>query len=305
MKPIRLLISAALAALFLAGAYTHFQPARWMRSRIPGEAGITRGQLARATANRLRLEGKSGPATPADEKAALASLAARARLQTAADAFLPAIEVAPREIDARLASLAAAFKGQADFEKALQSQGIPDVAAMRDRLAADLRREKFAAMRLAPEIRVTDGEAREWFARHGKSLGQPERVRVRQIFVATLERPAEKAKATLDSALAALAAGRKDFATLAREISDDPASREHGGELGWLVRERLPPDFAGQVFALRKSKPALIRTSLGWHLVEVTARKPAAPRGFEEAKPEIVAALEALKRRDAAKKGGF
>jgi parvulin-like peptidyl-prolyl isomerase len=43
-----------------------------------------------------------------------------------------------------------------------------------------------------------------------------------------------------------------------------------------------------------------VRTRLGWHLVEVTGRKPSGPRTFEEANPEVIAALEAVKRRQAA-----
>ena len=46
-------------------------------------------------------------------------------------------------------------------------------------------------------------------------------------------------------------------------------------------------------------RPALVQTKLGWHLVEITAHKPAEPRSFEQAKPEILAALQAIKRRQA------
>ena len=44
------------------------------------------------------------------------------------------------------------------------------------------------------------------------------------------------------------------------------------------------------------SAPSLVRTKLGWHLVEVLERKAAEARSFEETREEIVAALEALKR---------
>ena len=83
------------------------------------------------------------------------------------------------------------------------------------------------------------------------------------------------------------------------ELSEDLANKDHGGALGWMTRERLPADFAAAVFSLALNQPRLIRTTLGWHLVEVTARKAAGPRTFEQAKPEILAALEAVKRRQA------
>ncbi len=67
-----------------------------------------------------------------------------------------------------------------------------------------------------------------------------------------------------------------------------------------MTRDRLPADFATPIFSLATDKPTLVRTRLGWHLVEVTARKHTEPRSFEQAKPEILAALEAVKRHQAA-----
>jgi parvulin-like peptidyl-prolyl isomerase len=48
-----------------------------------------------------------------------------------------------------------------------------------------------------------------------------------------------------------------------------------------------------------KDKPALVRTKLGWHILQVTDRKPAEPRSLEDAKTEITAALSTAKRHQA------
>ena len=100
-------------------------------------------------------------------------------------------------------------------------------------------------------------------------------------------------------ALDQLTAKTKDFPALAAELSGDPRTKAAGGNLGWLTKDRLPADFAAPLFALPLNRPALLRTKLGWHLAEVTARKPAEPRSFEDARGEVMAALEAVKRRDA------
>ena len=118
-------------------------------------------------------------------------------------------------------------------------------------------------------------------------------------FLATLDRDPAEAKQKLDAALADLTAGKKDFAALVSELSEDEGSKPRGGDLGWMTRDRLPADFTLPVFALEAGKPALIHSKLGWHLVEVTARKPAAPAEFETLKPEIVAALGARKKQGA------
>lgn len=56
------------------------------------------------------------------------------------------------------------------------------------------------------------------------------------------------------------------------------------------INERLPADFGAPVFSLDEDKPTILRSRPGWHLVEVTGRKPVEPRTFEQAKSEIPAA---------------
>jgi len=66
----------------------------------------------------------------------------------------------------------------------------------------------------------------------------------------------------------------KDFAQMARQYSLDRLSAAKGGDLGWVTPEELVPAFAEVMNALPVnviSKP--IKTSFGWHLIQVLARK--------------------------------
>jgi parvulin-like peptidyl-prolyl isomerase len=63
-----------------------------------------------------------------------------------------------------------------------------------------------------------------------------------------------------------------------------------------MTRHRLPADFADAVFALPIGVPTLVRTKIGWHLVEVTARLAREDRTFEQARDEVMVALEAIRR---------
>jgi parvulin-like peptidyl-prolyl isomerase len=148
-------------------------------------------------------------------------------------------------------------------------------------------------------IRVSDDEARAWFDQNAASMAMSERIEVRHIFMAAMDQPQSEIDAKLGAALNDLKSQRKDFATLARELSDDPASKDRGGSLGWMSKARLPADFAAAVFSLPIDQPAIVHSSLGSHLVEVTARKPAEAAKFDEMKHEVIAALEAIKRRQA------
>lgn len=274
-----------------------------LAARVAGYP-ITRSQLDRALVESLWLDGKTVASLSPDElktarDAALQELIDHELLRLQVKALAAQLPVTPAEIDERLRRLVGRFETKGSLETTMKSQGIPNEEQLRARLAARIRQEKFLTLRLAPASRVTDEEAREWFEKNQTAISLPERIEARHIFIPTLDHPPEEAKQKLDAALVELTEKKKDFPTLAKELSQDPANKDSGGALGWMTRARLPADFAAPAFSLEINQPALFRTKLGWHLVEVTARKPAEPRGFEQAKPEILTALAAEKSRQA------
>ncbi|HSP42758.1 MAG TPA: peptidylprolyl isomerase [Luteolibacter sp.] len=267
---------------------------------------ITRGQLERALHERLWLEGK----TPADLTAGNLKLARYAALDELIDHELlrvkakvnaPQLRVTDEEVNDRLRRMLARFVNKGEMERAMKSQGIANESELRERVAARIQQEKYVEMRIGPLSEVTDEEAREWFAEHADQLAMPERVRARHVFLSTLERPRDVAIAMLETALSELQAGSVDFASLAADLSEDPSSKPHTGDLGWMSRTRLPEDFAGPVFSMPMNQPSLVVTSIGVHIVEVTDRQAARPRTFEEAREEVFAALRTIKRDQAAR----
>ncbi len=265
---------------------------------------ITRGQLDFAIHERLWLEGKKlSDLTPANRKlltyAALGDLIDHEvmRVKVAHNTFELPVSVA--EIEDRLKRFVGKFASKDELKAAMKAQGIPDETSLKNRIAARIQQEKYVALRVDPLVKVSDEEVQAYYDQNKTSLEIPERIRARHVFIATLEKTSEEAKLSLDQALTELTEKKKDFATLAKELSEDTATKEKAGDLGWMSKSRLPGDFANQVFPLETNKPALVRTKLGWHLIEVTERKPFQTRTIEEAKPEIIAALSAVKRHQA------
>jgi len=272
-------------------ARVHFQP-------------ITRSQLDRAVIERLWLEGRTWAEVslaeqPAVLQAALDELIDREllRIETQRHGEEPAVH--GDAADQAYQRFASRFASEPELEQALARDGLT-TNGMRQRLAAQLAQNAWLERQLATPVNVGEDEARQWFEKHAAALGQPERVHARQIFLATLEREPAAAETKLRQALAELQAGETDFVTLAEELSEDEATKSTGGDLGWMTRDRLPDDFARPLFALPPRSPALIRTQLGWHLVEVLEKKPAETRDFEQARAETIAALATIKRGEAA-----
>jgi parvulin-like peptidyl-prolyl isomerase len=266
---------------------------------------IHRSQLERAMHERLWREGKTlAGLSPQNRKllrsAALEDLIDHELLRTKVGVNTSDLKVGEEELNERLRRFTERFPTRQELEAALAAQGIADEQALRERLAARIQQEKYVELRLAPRVTVTEEDARQWFEENPQVLGTPERVEARHIFLPTLEREPDAVKQTLATALVALTEGTRDFATLARELSEDPLTKDRGGALGWMTRGRLPADLAAPLFALPLNQPSLVRSKLGWHLLEVTARMPAQPRNFEQAKPEILSALGAIRRRQAA-----
>ncbi len=273
-------------------------------ARVMGHA-ILLPQLERATKERLWLQGRTLESLPPAQRrverlAALDELIDHQLLRVKAKANYGDLPVSEEEIDEAVRNLKARYATEEEMQADLIAEGIDSEKELRLRLGGRIQRTNYVESRTSVLAEVTEEEAREWYEDRAREFARPERVRVRHLFVATLERDSAEARGMVEQALADLADG-KDFAALAAELSEDGRSKAAGGDLGWMTKERLPADFAEPVFKLPMKRPAVLRTKLGWHLVEVTGRKPAEERTFEEAKDEVLAALEAVKRREAVK----
>lgn len=265
---------------------------------------ITREQLDYAIHERLWLEGKIlSELSPTEKKlvtyAALGELIDHELIRVKVLVNTRELPVTEAEINQRLRRFEARFTSAADLDSALKSQGIRNRKALRARLAAHIQQEKYVALRVDPLVTVSDTEISDFYDAHKLDLASPALIRARHIFIATLDRNPGEVREILATALEDISSGKKTFAAIALALSDDSATKSNSGDLGWMSKSRLPADFADPVFALPLNKPRLIRTKIGWHIVEVTDRKPSRLRNMETTVPEIRAALAATKRKQA------
>ena len=101
----------------------------------------------------------------------------------------------------------------------------------------------------------------------------PAQIRAAQILVAT-EDDAELVVARLEAFQA--------FETIAADASLDPGARANGGELGWLPRGVMSPEWDAAAFALRSGRvSAPVQTELGWVVIKLLETSDSRRLDFE------------------------
>jgi peptidyl-prolyl cis-trans isomerase D len=159
---------------------------------------------------------------------------------------------------------------------------------------------KYAELRvsqIASGIQLTDADLRDYYDKHKTRYVEPERRRVRHILIAVSpSRSAPEALKRAQEVLAKLKSGA-DFATLAKQYSDDPGSAVEGGELGWSERGSFVAPFADAVFSMKPDEiRGPVKTQFGYHIIQLEGIQPEKVKSFDEARAEIEAQL----RRDRA-----
>jgi peptidyl-prolyl cis-trans isomerase C len=106
-----------------------------------------------------------------------------------------------------------------------------------------------------------------------------EQARARHILLSATEDKLEERKPEAEALLKQIEDGG-DFAALAKEKSEDPGSKDNGGDLGWAPRGMFVPEFDAAIFEMKKDEIRLISTQFGWHIIQLV--EPAEMRGVED-----------------------
>ncbi len=182
-----------------------------------------------------------------------------------------------RAIDQDVAQRQQAFGGQPQFEAALAREGLT-MTEFRQMLSKQYARtlviQQYMNRRRqsSDPPTVTEEEIRDYFESHKAQLGdKPATISFRQIVLAP--KPADSARAAaLQKASMILGELRKgaDFATLAKRYSDDPGTKEQGGDLGWFKRGQMLPAFENAAFSLPPGAVSgVVETTYGFHIIKV------------------------------------
>jgi len=149
-------------------------------------------------------------------------------------------------------------------------------------------------------ITVTDEEAKKYYDEHPSQFEEPERVRAAHILLVTvdpvtrepLSADQKAAKRKLMEDILKRARDGEDFAKLVKEYSEDPGSKDTGGEYTF-ARGQMMPEFEAAAFMLNTNQISdIITTAYGYHIIKLLEKLPAKKLTYEEVADDLKDALK-------------
>src|SRR5258708_5220204 len=143
---------------------------------------------------------------------------------------------------------------------------------------------------------VTPEEIQNEYSSHLDRYRVPDEVKTRHILIETPkpgpdgkvdQKAVDAARAKADDVLKQIKAGG-DFAALAKKYSDDPGSKDSGGELGWAGRGKFVPEYENTAFGQNVGQISdPVKSQFGFHIIQTEDKHVAGVKPLAEVKPVI------------------
>jgi peptidyl-prolyl cis-trans isomerase D len=150
------------------------------------------------------------------------------------------------------------------------------------------------------QVSVTDAEIADFYSKNTSRFTTPEQRTASHILInAKKDAPAAEkaaARAKAEAILAQLRKNPAEFASIAKAQSQDPGSAELGGDLGVIEKGGLVKPVEDAIYSLKQGEiSGVVESEYGFHIITVTALKPASTKTLDQAKEEIAAELKKQK----------
>jgi len=144
-------------------------------------------------------------------------------------------------------------------------------------------------------VQVSEEMLKQQYMANIQQYQVPNRVHVQHILFMTVGKTTdaeiEEAKNKAEDVLKQVRKGGK-FEDLAKKYSEDPGSKDKGGDLSWITQGQTVPEFEKTAFSLNPGQVSdLIKTQYGFHIIKVVEKETAHTKPFEEVKDSLRAPL--------------
>ena len=203
--------------------------------------------------------------------------------------------IKPEDLEAKIAPSESEIK--AAYEKGKSQYQIPEKRIVEYGLVDTIK--------LRQNVQISDEDLKAKYQREIQQYEVPNRVHAEHILFMTVGKPdaeVDEIKKKADEVLKQLKKGAK-FEDLAKKDSEDPGTKDKGGDLGWIVQGQTVPEFEKVAFSLPPgSLSELVKTQFGFHIIKVLAKETAHTKPFDEVKDSIRAPMMLTKADDQASK---
>ena len=156
----------------------------------------------------------------------------------------------------------------------------------------------FRARDFEGEVENEESLLKEYYESHIEDYKEAEKVMAAHILLKTENMSPDQEKAVLEKIkdIRSQLEQGANFATLAKEYSQDPGSKDKGGDLGYFGRGQMVPPFEEAAFTLKVgelSQP--VKTRFGYHLILVRDKRAAHTKSFAQVRNQVDAKLKAIK----------
>ena len=214
------------------------------------------------------------------------------------------VEIKDADLEAEIGRVKSQFPSEDVFKAEMAKAGETETT-FRDNVKKMMQQQQWMESQLGDQAKVDEAEVKKFYDENKKEFEHPEMVRASHILIRVPEGAddatvAEKKKAA-DAALERVTSKKEDFTAVAKEVSEEPGADQSGGDLDFFPKDRMVPEFAEAAFAMKPGDVSKepVKTQFGWHVINVTDRKPAGTMPFDEVKEQVGFYLEGGKRREA------
>lgn len=190
------------------------------------------------------------------------------------------------------------------LDDALKAQGMSR-AAFDKEMREGLKIQKLIEQQIGATPVITEQQIKAFYESNKEKMSEPETVTARHLLVKIPEGAADKAKATAkekaEGLRRQLVAGA-DFAKLVKENSDDPGSKDKGGEYTF-PRGQMVPAFEKAAFSQKLNEIGpLVETPFGYHIIQTLAKNTGKTAVLAEVQNNIRKYLENKAKSEAVQK---
>lgn len=176
---------------------------------------------------------------------------------------------------------------KAAYEKNKSKYLVPEKRVVRYALAD--------VNQIRQNTQISDDELKSQYQQEIQQYQVPNRVHVDHILLMTVGKTPAEVEEIHQKAQDVLKQANKkgaNFEELAKKYSEDPGTKDKGGDLGWITQGQTVPEFEKVAFSLPKGAISdLVKTQYGFHIIKILDKETAHTKTFDEVKDGIRAPL--------------